>query len=250
MNPSNQSFFPAWLHVRKPLAITVAGLVFSLLICDPMDSALADTPAPVVDQSIIVPAQAALAVTTGQSLGQSFTVGLGGSLTRIDFQLGRDAGTTQPLVVQVRAADGDLPNLAPSAMFFTGTIAAADVPILLFTSSFTASIDLSGAAPLVTPGEKLVVLLSTADSDVYSWDNSGYNNNNPYPNGTSVKLGYPDYSDWVPLDNWDFGFQTWVEPAPEPSALVAGWSSASGSRTSAHEEMSLIPCCRHAAPAL
>lgn len=196
--------------------MVAAGLVASL----PVNSAFAVTLPPVVDQSIIVSAQAALAVTTGQSLGQSFTVGLGGALTRIDFQLGRNAGTTQPLEVEVRLANGDLPNLDPSALLFSGSIAAADVPVLLFTSSFTASIDLSAAAPTVTAGEKLVVLLSTADSDVYSWDNSGYNNNNPYPNGTTVKLGYPDYANWVTIDNWDGGFQTWVQPVPEPSILL------------------------------
>ena len=220
VNPPNHSFCPAWCHARKPFAITVAGLVTSLLICGPMASLRADTPVPVVDQQIIVVQQAALAVTTGQSLGQSFTVGLAGSLTRIDFQLGRNSGTTQPLQVELRTASGDLPDLAPSALLFSGTIAAADVPILTFTSSFTASIDLSSAAPVVTPGEKLVVLLSSSDSDWYNWDNSGYFNSNPYTNGTSVKLGYPDYSNWVTLDNWDFGFRTWVVPVPEPSVLL------------------------------
>jgi hypothetical protein len=220
MNPTNHSSCPTLYHVRKPLAITVAGLVTGLLICDPMDSARADPLAPVVDQQVIVVQQAALAVTAGQSLGQSFTVGLAGSLTRIDFQLGRNAGTTQPLQVELRTANGDLPDLDPLALLFSGTIGAADVPILTFTNSFTASIDLSSAAPVVTPGEKLVVLLSSTDSDWYNWDNSGYFNSNPYPNGTSVKLGYPDYSNWVTLDNWDFGFRTWVVPVPEPSGLL------------------------------
>ncbi len=176
-------------------------------------------PTPVVDQQIIVPAQAALAVTVGDSWGQSFTVGLAGSLTRIDFQLGRNAGTTQPLQIELRTANGDLPNLDSSALLFSGSIAAANVPVLTFTSSFTTSLDLSSAAPAVTPGEKLVVLLSSSDSDWYNWDNSGYFNSNPYANGTSVKLSYPNTT-WVPVDNWDFGFRTWVVQVPEPSGLL------------------------------
>ena len=220
MNPIIHSSCPTLCHIRKPFAITVTGLVTCLLMCSPMDSARADILTPVVDQNIIVVQQAALAVSVGASLGQSFTVGLAGSLTRIDFQLGRNSGTTQPLQVQLRTANGDLPNLDPSALLFSGSIAAADVPVLTFTSSFTASIYLSSAAPVVTPGEKLVVLLSSSDSNWYNWDNSGYYNSNPYPNGTSVKMGYPDYSNWVTIDNWDFGFRTWVAPVPEPSALL------------------------------
>jgi hypothetical protein len=217
MNSINHSARPTLCRVRKPFAITLAGLVACLLICNPIDSARAVLPPPVVDQEIIVVQQAALAITAGSSWGQSFTVGSAGSLTRIDFQLGRNAGTSQPLQVELRTASGDLPNMDPAALRFSGSIAAADVPVLTFTSSFTTSIDLSGAAPVVAPGEKLVVLLSTSDYDWYNWDNSGYFNSNPYPDGTSVKLAYPN---WVAVDNWDFGFRTWVAPVPEPSALL------------------------------
>jgi hypothetical protein len=204
--------------MRKTFVPTVAGLITCLTICSPTDPARAVVAA--VDQQIIVPQQAALAVTVNQSMGQSFTVGLGGLLTRIDFQLGRNAGTTQPLQVELRTTIGDLPNLAPSALLFSGSIAASDVPVLIYTSSFSTSIDLSSAPPAVTPGQKLVVLLSSSDYEWYNWDNPGYFNNNPYPNGTTVKLGYPDYSNWVTLDDWDFGFRTWVLPVPEPSTLL------------------------------
>jgi len=120
--------------------------------------------------------------------------------------------------VELRTANGDLPNLDSSALLFSGSIAASNVPVLIFTSSFTTSIDLSAAPPTVSPGEKLVVLLSSGDSDLYNWDNSGYFNSNPYANGTSVQMN-PNTT-WVPVDNWDFGFRTWVAQVPEPSALL------------------------------
>jgi hypothetical protein len=145
-------------------------------------------------------------------------VGLGGPLTRIDFQLGRNEGVTQPLQVELRTATGDLPNLGPSGLLFSSSIAASNVPVLIFTSSFTASIDLSSAPPIVTPGEKLVVLLSSSDGDWYNWDNSGYFNNNPYPNGTAIQMN-PNSPSWGIMDTWDFGFRTWVA-VPEPSALL------------------------------
>jgi hypothetical protein len=202
----------------KELFPTGAVALFScLLYCAQIDSADAVV-TPLVDQQIIVPIQSGIAVTAGYSFGQSFTVGLAGSLTRIDFQLGRNAGTSQPLQVELRTATGDLPNLAPSGLLFSGSIAAADVPVLIFTSSFSTSIDLSSTAPSVSPGEKLVVLLSSNDGDWYNWDNSGYFNSNPYPNGTALQLGATP--NWAPMEAWDFGFRTWVTPIPEPAGLL------------------------------
>src|SRR5258705_7041463 len=95
MNPLKRS---------SPATLWQAAFMTCLLTCGPMDAARAVLLPPVVDQQIIVPQQAAIAVTVGYSYGQSFTVGLAGSLTQIDFQLGRNAGTTQPLQVELRTA--------------------------------------------------------------------------------------------------------------------------------------------------
>lgn len=219
MNSINLSSSPTLYRIRKAFTIAVGGLAAALSLGGLGDSASALTLSPVVDQSCIVPVQAALAVTAGYNWGQSFTVGLPGYLTEIDFQLGRQAAVVQPLQVQVRLANGDLPDLDPSGLLFSGSIAPADVPILTFTGSFTTSISLGSAPPLVTPGEKLVVLLSTTDPNWYNWDNSGYFNSNPYPNGTSIEQT-PTIPNWTAVANWDFGFQTWVAPVPEPSALL------------------------------
>lgn len=202
------------------MAIALGSLASCLLSMSP-SSARATTSTPVVDQSIITSAEGAIAVTSGFSWGQSFTVGLSGALTEIDFQLGRNAATTQPLQVELRTANGDLPNLDASGLLFSGTIAASAIPVLTFTSSFTASIDLSSAAPTVTSGEKLVVLLSSNDHNWYNWDNSAYDNSNPYPNGTSIESSYQNPA-WTVVTNWDFGFRTWVAPVPEPSLLPIG----------------------------
>ena len=206
-------------HLGKRTPHILAGFAAVLLPGGLADSASALTSSPVIDQSVIVPEQAALAVTASDNWGQSFTVGLSGYLTEIDFQLGRQATVVQPLQVQVRLANSDLPDLDPSGLLFSGSIAPADVPILTFTSSFTTALSLGNAAPLVTSGEKLVVLLSTTDPNWYNWDNSGYFNSNPYPNGTSIEQN-PTNPNWTTVANWDFGFQTWVAPVPEPSILL------------------------------
>ena len=185
-------------------------------LCGLVNSASALILNPAIDQSVIVPIQAALAVTSGDSWGQSFTVGQSGYLTEIDFQLGRQSTVVQPLQVQVRLANGDLPILDPSGLLFSGSIAPANVPVLTFTSSFTTSLSLGSAPPLVTAGEKLTILLSTTDPNWYNWDNSGYFNSDPYPNGTSIQQN----GSWATVPTWDFGFQTWVAPVPEPSTLL------------------------------
>jgi hypothetical protein len=128
VNPTRHPFSPALRRIRASFAITAAGLVASLLAGGSMDSARAVILAPTVDQQCLAPIQAALAVTAGTSWGQSFTVGLAGPLTQIDFQLGRNASTSQPLQVELRLANGDLPDPDPSALLFSGSIAAAMSP--------------------------------------------------------------------------------------------------------------------------
>jgi len=115
MNSINLSSSPTLRRIRKAFTIAVGGLAAALSLAGLGDSASALTLSPVVDQSCIVPVQAALAVTAGDNWGQSFTAGLPGYLTEIDFQLGRQAAVVQPLQVQVRLANGDLPDLDPRA---------------------------------------------------------------------------------------------------------------------------------------
>lgn len=191
------------MFLRHSLAV----LITVLSICGIADSAFAGILAPQVDQSIIVVEQASLAITAGNYWGQSFTVGMSGYLTEIDFQMGRQSSVVDPLDVQVRLANGDLPNMDPSALLFSGSIDPANVPVLVFTDQFTTSISLGDNAPLVTAAEKLDILLTTTDPNWYQWDNSGDFNSNPYPNGTSIEQNYQNPNCAV-ANNWDFGFQT------------------------------------------
>jgi hypothetical protein len=79
----------------KSFSLRLLAAVLSL--CGLVNSASALILNPAIDQSVIVPIQAALAVTAGDSWGQSFTVGQSGYLTEIDFQLGRQSTVVQPL---------------------------------------------------------------------------------------------------------------------------------------------------------
>jgi hypothetical protein len=214
MNPSNKQFDRTARRVTKlvPLTLAVVGLAVA-----PINTARA-TGVPQVDQQLIAMEAAGVAVDYSQSWGQTFTVGLPGVLTRIDLQLGRDAGANQPLQVELRRTVGGLPDLMPEALLFSTSLDPSAVPILITTSSFTVSIDLSPAPPTVTPGDQLIILLTSASDHWYLWT-TGYWPGDMYPNGSAVKRGYPDYSNWVVQDGWDSGFRTWVT-VPEPTALL------------------------------
>ena len=220
MHPVTDSHTPNCFRIGNPFPLALTALASGWLICGPIQSAQAVLGPAAVDQGGIVVLQASLALSYGYGLGQSFTVGLPGALTQIDFQMGRYDNVGDPLQVELRTAlaGGDLPDLSPSALLYSGSINAADVPVLLFTDSFTTSIDLSGANVIVAPGQKLVMLLTTYSGAPYNWDNSGYFYSNPYPGGTSLKQ---DGGNWIQLEHdWDFGFRTWVAAVPEPSGLL------------------------------
>ena len=162
----------------------------------PLDSARATLLPAVVDQSLISSEQAGIAVAADQGWGQTFTVGLAGTLTRIDLQLGRNATALQPLQFELRTLTaGGVPDQSPAALRYSTSIAAASVPVLVTTNNFTVSLDLSGAALAVTPGQQLCLQLTAADYEWYFWT-SGYWPVDQYAGGSAVKLAFPDAPNW------------------------------------------------------
>jgi hypothetical protein len=195
---------------------TLAFLGGSMLAVLPADPARA-TGVPQVDQQLVAVEQAGIAIDYSQSWGQTFTVGLAGSLTRIDLQLGRDASANQPLQFELRTTSGGLPNLTPQALLFSTSINPSAVPVLTTTTPYTLSVDLSSAPPEVTPGEQLAILLTSGTDYWYLWT-TGYWPSDFYTAGSAVKRPY-GAADWQLIDGWDSGFRTWVT-VPEPVSLL------------------------------
>ena len=118
------------------------------------------------------------AVDWGQSLGQTFTVGLPGLLTRIDLQLGRDAAADQPLRFELCKTVGGLPDDTLAASLFSTSIDPSAVPVLITTNTFTVSVDLSSASIEVMPGDQLAILLRSSSTHWYLWT-TGYLSSRP-----------------------------------------------------------------------
>jgi hypothetical protein len=172
-----------------------------------------------LDQSVIPPSPPlnGFLAEDGQTLAQTFTVGLPGLLSAIELDLAccldRDGIVTFPadLVIEIRTtlADG-----SPSGDVLVTTTARAES---LSAGFFTFErISLSSAGLEVSPGQMLaIVLSSTAPAmglfNPYAWalDTSGqYNRGSAYVKHADGFVGAGDL---------DFGFKTYV---PEPANLA------------------------------
>jgi hypothetical protein len=162
--------------------------------------------------------QNSLAITAGNGIGQTFTVGVTGQLIGMDLELGRQAAVTQPLEVELRTMTGSLPDVSAQGLLYSTSVSASTVPVQDYPTTFTLSLDLSSAALHVTPGEQLALLLTTTDNAWYNWaaDDSS---THPYQGGGSLQLGYPFFT-WVNVPGNENGFETLVAVVPEPSALL------------------------------
>ena len=146
---------------------------------------------------------------------QTFTVGLAGTLARVDVDILRQASVGNgPLLFDVRATGGGTPIENNATTLASFTIPAATVP----TTFGFFSVDVSGFGIAVTPGEIFAIVLRGTRTDTdYEWV-GGFPN--PYPAGAAyfrnASAGFPT---WTLAGN-DQGFKTFVTAAPEPSTVV------------------------------
>jgi PEP-CTERM motif len=165
---------------------------------------------------------------SGVSLGipkaQTFTVGLAGTLARVDVDILRqDNGPlgNGPLLFDVRSTTGGGAPIENDATPLASlTIPAATIP----TTFGFFSIDVSGFGIPVTPGEILAIVLRGTRTDTdYEWVGSFPN---PYPAGDlyfrNASAGFPTWTLENTLDqeSVDLAFKTFVAAAPAPSTLV------------------------------
>jgi hypothetical protein len=132
---------------------------------------------------------------------QSFTVGVTGTLSRIDVYVAKIFAVIENLTVTIYDADSGVPTTSlGSATLLSGPM-----------SSMAAfhSVDVSGLAISVTAGDKLAFGLKKApDSGIHIMPFDG---GNPYAGGNtfSRNLGPPILA-WVAQPTADFGFKTYV----------------------------------------
>ncbi|MEM6366027.1 MAG: hypothetical protein AAF745_16480 [Planctomycetota bacterium] len=155
-----------------------------------------------------------------QSVFQTFTVGIGGILDRVELQVRQ----SEPI------SPGDLPNAALSVSIletvggvpdFTSnlgstSLSVANIPAFDgFTGATYTAFDFSGLGITVSPGDVLAIEVSSPSTigSYFVWDSEV----NVYDGGTSFSLGLADgfLSNNSPRD---LGFRTLVA-IPEPSSF-------------------------------
>lgn len=154
-------------------------------------------------------------------MGQTFTVGIAGTLARIDVLMFRLGGAFDPAgdpVLRIYNVASGLPTGSPIATF---TIPKANVPL---NAAAMVPFDVSAASLAVAPGNLLAFSISaTAGSGPY-FLLTDQGQSIEYTGGEGVaKFGSNPWQFFnVPQDH---GFQTWVDTSsiPEPASFAGTW---------------------------
>jgi len=190
---------------------------------------------PTLDQSYepLLPAYGFL--SAGIDWAQTFTVGLSGTLTRVDVKVARDTplfGSPPfaggPISVDVRTTSGGTPTEPDSGANILGTGTLTQAQVSSTTFSFY-SIDLSAFSIPVAVGDLLAITLSSngADnsSERYRWQSDPVNNTF-YPSYGGGMAFLRAGGGWQIAQQADahmsLAFKTYVDPAPvpEPATLA------------------------------
>ena len=161
--------------------------------------------------------------SSGQALAQTFTVGVGGTLTRFDAWIvySGERYPVPPVTWEILPTSNGVPVESDTASLASGTFLSSVAP--QNWSFYT--IDL--ASPIsVSAGEVLAIVLSTPpgyNGVSVSWQGEAQY---PYPDGyafVGTPVGVPGVNEtaWSTsfLAGYDLGFRTYVQPVPEPSSV-------------------------------
>jgi hypothetical protein len=151
-----------------------------------------------------------------QSLAQTFTAGLSGTLDRVDLHLGRleAGGDLAPgdITVEIRAAPGGSPSTVPPNPLATTTIPAASIPV--FPGAFLTA---SFAAPAIVGAGTRYAIVAYVTTGDYGWDGAS---SDVYAGGSLFFSPSARPGAWFPPISTDLAFRTYVtearqaEPAP------------------------------------
>lgn len=160
---------------------------------------------------------------TNQEIGQTFTVGVSGTLTQVDLYIYKWEGTVGDLVLDIRGTRPDgRPTAVAGQQLITTSVPPTSVPGLPGNYAAFFTFDLTPYNVYVAQGEVLAAILHVAPAagaDAgYQWDGRTVN---AYPNGLFYGRVIGNH-DWTASDpSWDLGFRTYVEPAtPLPPVVT------------------------------
>ncbi len=191
-------------------AFQVIFIVLSVLICNVAYSDI------ILDQQHTFTSSVASSTNGDVSqMGQTFTVGVAGTLDRIDVLMFRLDGFFDPTgnpVMRVFDTAGGLPTETPLALL---SIAENNVPLNV---AGMVSFDVSAFAIAVNPGDVLAFSITAASGSGPYFLPTDQGQAIEYNGGAAMaKFGNNPWQLISP--NQDHGFQTFVNAVPEPSVI-------------------------------
>lgn len=157
-------------------------------------------------------------VDNTQSVAQTFTVGLGGLLSRVDLMLSRGNTATGTFTVSILSTTGGVP-VGSGNVLFSQTFPVTALPDFNTGIPTFMPVNVSSAI-VVSPGAVLAVAVTYGGSGPGNgvlWLSRF--NNNAYPNGAGY-TGDGDLSTSWSLIPDDLGFRTFVEVLP-PALIIS-----------------------------
>jgi hypothetical protein len=151
---------------------------------------------------------------TNQSLAQTFTAGISGAVDQADLLLFKVGTPTNPVTVQIRNVSVGIPA--------TTALASATIPlsaIAPLTATFV-PVTFTTPAPVTAGTQYALVAFSAATAgDAVGWRYQ--NNTDVYPAGRFFASNetVPPADGWTEQVGDDFGFKTYVGPAPPTPPL-------------------------------
>jgi hypothetical protein len=197
-------------------------LVSLILFVAPTATVVAATPpSEVLDQINAVPqgGNGGLVIDSGFSEAQTFTVGVSGSLSRVElgvFKAGADAG---PLTVDIIRVLNSQPSfavadrLASQTLSFDGGGIPFNAP--LSQPAFTLSVDFSAADLQFNAGDQVGIALRS-DSPPYGGYTVWQTTSSLYAGGHASSLRL---SDNLLITHYDTQFATYMLTVPEPQTI-------------------------------
>lgn len=187
---------------------------FSIFILSPVDADILDQSYDAVLDAPFFNSGTALTAT--QSLTQTFTVGVDGWLTQIDAQVAFTAPfPSTGLELNLLTLDEGFPLFE--------SLGEAEVPIEVIPPRFPimpgnfVSFDVSSLGIFVNEGDQLAFEITHAtDTGSFTWFTGGAEG---YSGGSSFFRNPPSTTFALVGGKTDYGFQTFVQPVPEPTCL-------------------------------
>src|SRR5262249_54987271 len=152
-----------------------------------------------------------LGLVTSQSGAQTFTPGITGGLDQADLDLAKVGTPPASVTVEIRCTSAGIPT---TTVLATGAIATSAIG---FSEAFVPVA--FATPPLGTAGSQYALVAYSPGSfgDAVGWFDR--TSGNPYPGGELLSSAdpLPPGANWNRSFSQDFGFKTYVGPAPSSS---------------------------------